>query len=353
MAGLAATVAQEYRRNGIGNFDEFENRKQTKGVLSAALTSTNSANSIISPQVESLMANDTYGVDKKIIVLNKDNSAANTTRSCSPAGDESVSALYALTKATVSKDLTIYPSIYGQNDVAMIEDMGKKMRDIEHALALGVENAIVADIDAAVNQTYGSPFVTGGAARYPLTANSMQVAANDQEFFFNDLPPIMMADNVDTSMGVQVFGNPTLGSYVNRYVNQGAANATNLGYQLSPFDFTYANSIAVTGGQSSTGYAIPLGQLGLLFQNTPDATRGAMAGDGTQWYTTVLPENLLGTPVSVLEKSSCADASGLGSAPNGLEATEKIDMQFSVDYYVLTPYSSVAAESPIYKFDFA
>ena len=350
MAGLAATVAQEYRRNGIGNFDEFENRKQTKGVLSAALTSTNSSNSIVTPQVESLMANDTYGVDKKIIVLNKDNSAANTTRSCSPDGDESVSALYSLTKQTVSKDLTIYPSIYGQNDVAMIDDMGKKMRDIEHALALGVENAIVADIDAAINQTYNSGFV-GAGKRYELVANAMQVTSNDQEFYFNDLPSIMADDDVDISSGVQVFGTQSLGAYVNRYVNQGAANAVNLGYQFAPFDFTYANSITTT--QSATGYAIPLGQLGLLFQNTPDAVRGATAGDGTMWYTTTLPENLLGTPVSVLEKSSCADASGLGSSPVGLEATEKVVMQFSVDYYVLTPYSSVAAESPIYKFDFA
>ena len=353
MAGLAATVAQEYRRSGIGNFDEFENRKATKGVLSATLASTNASNSIVTPQIESLVAGDTYGVDKKIIVLNKDNSAANTTRSCSPDGSESVSALYALTRNTVSKDLTIYPSEYGQNDVAMVNDVAKKMRDIEHALAKGIEDAIVTDIDAGINQTYGSPFVTGASPRYSLVANAMQVAASEQEFFFNDVPAIMMADNVDTSMGVQVLGNPTLSSYVNKYVNQGAANSVNLGYQFSPFDFYYANSIDVTAGQTSTGYAIPMGSLGLLFQNTPDALRGATAGDGTMWYTTTLPENLLGTPVSVLEKSSCADASGLGSAPVGLEATEKVVMQFSVDYYTLTPYSSVSAESPIYKFDFA
>lgn len=354
MAGLAATVAQEYRRSGIGNFDEFENRKATKGVLSAAIDSTNASNSIVTPQIESLVAGDTYGVDKKIIVLNKDNSAANTTRSCSPDGDESVSALYALTRNTVSKDLTVYPSIYGQNDVARMEDIAKKMRDIEHALAKGVEDAIITDIDAGINQesAYNSPFV-GAGARYEILANAMQVAASEQEFFFNDIPAIMMADDVDTSMGVQVLGNPTLSSYVNKYGNQGGANAVNLGYQFSPFEFYYANGIDVTAGQTSTGYAIPMGHLGLLFQNTPDAVRGATAGDGTMWYTTILPENLLGTPVSVLEKSSCADASGLGSSPVGLEATEKVVMQFSVDYYVLTPYSSVDAESPIYKFDFA
>jgi len=52
---LAATASQAYRANGIGSFDEFENRKNTKGLLSAALTSTNAGNSIANTEVKNLM----------------------------------------------------------------------------------------------------------------------------------------------------------------------------------------------------------------------------------------------------------------------------------------------------------
>lgn len=347
---LALTASQAYRANGIGSFDEFENRKRTKGLLSAALTSTDSANSIANTEVKNLMANNTYGVDKQIIVLNKDNSAAGATRSCTITGGESTSALYTLTRATAVKDLTIYPSIYGQNDVSMIEDVAKKMRDVEHALANKIEDDTYTALDTNKNTVYNSSLV-GVGLDYELTADRLQVDATHAPDFFNDLKPIMMADDVDYMRGVQVIGSAALMSPVNKYINQGSGNATNLEYQFAGYDFTFSNAVTTTAGAKSTGIALPLGQMALLFQNTPDAERRAVSNDA-KWYTTVLPENLLGTPVSVLEKSVCADASGLGTAPVGLEATQRIDMQFSVDYYILTPYTSVAGESPYYSFDF-
>jgi hypothetical protein len=226
------------------------------------------------------------------------------------------------------------------------------MRDAEHAMAQKIESDIFASLDTNKNQTYNSPFV-GAGAKYDLSAaNMMQVAAGEQEFFFNDVPAIMMGDNVDISRGVYVVGNTTLSSYVNKYVNQGAANAVNLGYQFAPFTYAYSNAFDVTAGAVSSGIAMPVGDMGLLFQNTPDALNRSVAGDGTNWYTVQMPENLLGTNVSVLEKSVCADASANGTNPNGLEATLKVDMQFSVDYYILTPYSSDATQSPYYGFDF-
>ena len=354
MAGLAATASQAYRANGIGTFDADENRKQSMGLISAALDSTNAANSIISPEVEGLMANNTYGVEKQIIVLNRDNSPAGTTRSCTINGAESVSALYTLQKATAVKDVTVYPSVYGQNDVSMIDDVTKKMRDAEYALAQLVEDGIYTAMVANVNEDYNSSFVSGAAAIFPLSAgNFMQVDAVYQDFFFNHLPSIMMSDNRDYARDIQVVASPELMPFIAKYGNQGAANAINTEYQYRGFDFNYSNSFAVNQGESASAIAFPLGQLGLLYQNTPDSVRNASAGDGSNWYTTVMPDNVLGTPVSVLEKSTCADASTLGTAPVGLEATERIDMQFSVDYYILTPYSSVATESPYYGFDYA
>lgn len=347
---LAVTASQEYRAKGIGSFDEFENRKRTKGLLSAALTSTNSASSIVSPQVANLMRNETYGVDKKIIVLNKDNSAAGDTRSCTITASESTSALYTLTRATAVKTMEIAPSLYGQNDVAMIDEVAKKMRDIEHALALKIEDDTYTALDTNKNQTYNSSLV-GVGLDYELTANRMQVDANHQEDFFNDLKPIMMADDVDYTRGVQVIGDAALMSNVNKYINQGSGNATNLQYQFAGYDFTFSNAVTTTAGARSTGIALPLGQLGLLFQNTPDAERRAVA-DNAKWYTMTMPENLLGTPVSVLEKSTCGDVTAFGTAPVGLEASQVIQYEFSVDYYILTPYTSVAAESPYYAFDF-
>ena len=129
MAGLAATASQAYRANGIGTFDADENRKQRMGLISAALDSTNAPDSIISPSVEALMRNETYGVEKQIIVLNRDNSPAGTTRSCTINGAESESALYTLQKATAVKDVTVYPSIYGQNDVSMVDELRNKLSE--------------------------------------------------------------------------------------------------------------------------------------------------------------------------------------------------------------------------------
>ena len=347
---LAATASLEYRANGIGSFDEFENRKRSKGLLSAALTSTNSSQSIANAEVKNLMRTETYGVDKKIIALNRDNSAAGSTRSCTINGGESTSALYLLTKATAVKDLTIWPDAYLQNDVEMRADVAKKMRDIEHALAAKVEDDTSTALDTNKNTVYNSSLV-GAGLDYELTADMMQVTAAKSEDFFNDLKPIMMADNVDYLRGVQVIGSAALMSPVNKFINQGAGNATNLQYQFAGYDFTFSNAITTTVGAKSTGYALPLGQLALMFQNTPTAVRRAVADDA-KWYTTLLPENLLGTPVSVMEKRTCGDASSLGAAPEGLDATERIDLQFSVDYYILTPYTSVAGESPYYGFDF-
>ena len=344
---LLDTVRQEIRANGIGNFDSFENRKQRNGLLQTALAFNNSPMSVTNAIAADVNAGN-YGVDKKIIALNKDDTAAGDTRTCSPAGGESTSALYTVTRNVATFDITMYPSEYGQNDVAFQQDLARKLYNAENALAKKIDGDLYTNLDSAKNLTYDSPFV-GAGKRYELTAGTLQVEETRQDFFFNDLKSIVMAENVEDQLFV--VGDAQLMSYYMKYSNQGGQNAANLNFQFNGYGWNFSNSVATTAGKSSTGFAMPVGSYGVLMNNTPDSVAGRTAGNKS-WSTMTLPQNLLGQAVSVYEVTDCADASSLGSSPVGLENTYKMDIQLSIDYHIITPYSSDANKAPIYKFDF-
>jgi len=345
---LAKTYLQDIRAQYPSNLDRDELRLTRNGLLTAVLAMTMSANSVVSQDLRT-KATASQGRNLDVPVMQKGPVTIKNVRSCDIDCGQSETDLVRITWKTLVVDVCMVPSQYEKNEIGYTTDLSRKITDRVEALKNEIEADLDLALDASKNQVYNSPIV---GDKYALAGSSIQVAAADREFFFNDIDPINFEDDFyDES--VYVVASPSLMADVNKYINQGSGNDENLNFQFAGKNFLFSNRVTNAATSSSTGYFMPDGSIGLLTRIDVDARMNARATDGTEWFEDTLP----GLPftVGIQYKSKCDDQSTLEAA--GLEhltATKIEHWQISFDYAIVTPYTSdlAANAQAIRKFEF-
>lgn len=345
---LVATYLQDIRTDYPSRLDRDQMRRTQTGALVAVLEMTNSANSIIPPDLQE-RARVSQGRNLDVPVLQKGAITISNTRSCTISGAQSTSALVRVVWRTVRADLEMVPGQYEKNEIGYTADLAKKIADIVEAFNIDMETQIVTQLESNKSQVYASTIVT---TRYAITANAIRVQESVQDFFFNDIHAINQSDDFYGEV-VKVIGNPNLSPTVRKFVNQGSGNDENQAFQFAGFDFSYTNRVTNGAGVNATGYFMPDGSIGLITRVDTDARNNRRSTSGTEWSEQVLPG--MQFPVGVQFKSDCSDESSLESSGLGfLESTLSEKWQFSFDYAIIVPYNSAIATraSSIRKFEF-
>lgn len=345
---LAKTYFQDIRVNAPSGNDRDELRITTTGLLSMVLDMTNSASSVVSPDLKQ-KALTSVGLNLDIPVMQKGSVTISNVRSCTIAGGQSESDLVRVVWKTIAADIMMVPSQYKKNQITYQADLAQKINEMVEAFAVEIEGDLDTALDANKTQVYGSTIV---GTTYALTGGAIQVTKDDAEWFFNDLAPINFSDDFNSNT-VRVVASPNLMSSVSRYVNQGSANNTNTSFQFAGKIFTFSNRITNDAGVIATGYFMPEGTIGLITRIDLDSQANAKATDGTEWFEEMLPG--LPFPVGVQYKSKCDDKSALEVAGLAhLKATLVEHYQISFDFAIIVPYNSdnTTKAGAIRKFEF-
>jgi hypothetical protein len=346
---LFATYKQELRALYPNRFDGQEWRGTKLGLLRAIQNMSNHPQSILSEDIKE-KAQNSEGRAFKIPVM-IDNGDVNITnvRTCTIGDLDSDSGLVDVTWVTMVANLHMIKEQYRKNEISYLEDFGKKLERIERSFGKNIENGIYAKLDTDKSTVFNSTFI-GAGAKFPLVGDALQVAAADQEYFFNYLDAIQTSDDFDLDEHV-VIGSTNLIPSVNHYINQGKANDENLNYQFNDKLFTFSNRVVDGAGILATGFALPHGTFGLLTRLNADARSGNKTTTGTEWSVEKL--NRLGLDVGVQYKSDCEDVSAVTGLSH-LQATMVERWQLSLDVCYLTAYNSDPATRAggIKKFEF-
>ncbi|MDB0602162.1 hypothetical protein PL373_13590 [Tenacibaculum maritimum] len=344
---LFATYKQELRAMYPNRLDNQEWRGTQLGLLRAIQAMTNHPESIVSQDIET-KANDSEGRVFKIPVM-KDTGDVNITavRSCTIGDLDNESELVDVTWLTMVANLHMIKEQHRKNEISYFEDFDRKLRRIERSFGKSIENNIFSKLDTEKSTIYNSTLI---GSKYPLVGDAVQVAAAQQELFFNDLDAVQIADDFDLMEHV-IVGSTNLMPSVRHYINQGNSNDETLNYQFNDKTFTFSNRVVDGGGVLATGFAMPHGSLGLLTRINADARSGNTTTDGTEWSVERL--NRLGLDVGVQYKSTCEDVSNVQGLEH-LQATKVERWQLSLDVCLLTPYNSDPANvaGGIKKFEF-
>ena len=347
---LLETYLQDIRAKYPSMLDRDELRLIAFGLVDTAFAHTASPQSILSEDVKQ-KAKRSVGRLLAIPVITNNGITIGNTRSCTITDYENDSALVNVVFSTLTADITMVPAQYAKNEIAYIQDFARKIIDVKEGMLQVIEDAIFALLDANKTVVFASTLV-GVGAKYPLVADTLQVAFADQEFFFNDIRAIQAAGEFRPALHF-IDGSVNLMPTVEQFINQGKGNSTNQEFQFADKVFRFSNGVVDGAGVRSTGFFMPNGTIGIMTRVDLDAMNNSKSTNGTEWSTTVLD----GMPfeIGVQFKSDCSDESALNTTgQEHLDATLKEFWQFSVDFALLTPFIDDPAteEGSIKKFEF-
>lgn len=344
---LLNTLRQEIREKIPSAVERDEWRFTEYGLLTAAREMTKSPQSILSDDLKKKAVESEGTLLKMPVFVIGDGITITNVRSCVIGNLENTTELVTVNWVTMVADISMNKAEHGNNDVSYLQDLNKKLLKVDHGFAKAVEDLIYTKLDTEKSGVFNSALV---GTDYAVVGNTLQVPLALQEYFFNDAKTIMNGDDF-YSMPFKVLGSTTLSSPVNHYRNQAAANDENLMYQFNGFDFRFSNHVVVAPGVRSNGFLMTDGTLGIMTRIARDSKMGNVAGDGSEWGTTMMEK--LGFEVGYLYKSKCADKSASPGMAH-LSATMVENWQFSFDVALVTPYNSDDATIPgvIKKFEF-
>jgi hypothetical protein len=329
--------------------DRQELRQQEYGFIDLALRGTPG---ILTGVNQGIIAQSWGAPAVQVPVFDKSVIAATPgTMTCAFPNKDADAALVLVTFVQAHTGFRIIPRLTDQSDIVTeAQDFMRQYSDAEESLANFLETQILGAVDAAKSAVYNSAFV-GVAARYPLLADALQVAAADQPFFLNDAKSIMQSDDFSRN-GLEVIGDAQLASFVNQYVNQGSGNSSNTAFQFNGYTFGYSNTTATSAAAVSTGYIMPGGSVGIVAKVSPDAAANRQSmSDGVRW--SVESSDLMGIDMSMMIKDSCEDVALITGNADDTNALVK-NVQMSINVAIVTPYNSNAVLNAggIKKFDY-
>jgi len=340
MAYLAETVLATYMANDNARYDKWENRKPLEyGSINAVMGDTK--NTVNEDELTSMLTAKDRPEYISVLKRMSLSSTRNTTApSCNFIANGSESAKYGLTWNWYENGIDMIPSEYGDNIIGYERDFRHKMDWLIDDMLTVLNTAAIANLEAnksQVNRADGNP--------YNYTGNTIIVPSTNQDYFFNEIDPILFMNDLRTD-NLNVIASPRVMAYVNRLNAQGAGNSTNLSFQkYLNQNYHYDRFLTVPTTARDTLYMFPSGSAGMCTWIPPQAQgNGAVATDGTSWGNMDL---LPGINVQVMRKSVCADnSSRAGRGGDDQKATLKDQFKFGFYYSFVNAYNSVPSVYP-------
>ena len=334
---LLDTVLTEWRSDYQDTkLDVHEHRLSNYGALEAFALDT--PNLVNADQIAS--ERTAASRTEKISVIARKTYSLTTTRACTAIDNSNDSNLVTVTWATLRTGFHMVPSQYRNNHVGFMEDLNRKMIDVQRTFLTQLDTLAAANLNtnkSAVNNADGNP--------YTVASDTMEVPDADKDNYFNELDAIMMTNDLQGPLNV--VASTRTSALVKELFNQGGGNDSNTQYQFNNQNFHFSNRVSVATGDAYTVFAMPFGSLAYLSWVDIDAQDNNTAISGKEWRKVNMP--LLGHDVGLLFQDSCADNST--EAGSGTEASLKQSYTFSFDYAFINAYNSntVALPGTIFK----
>ena len=345
---LVATRLLSARAAYPSKMDRDELRMINFGLINAATRQNASGNSILTAEGKQLLQQNWRVANLQIPVMSRASYTVSDGRSCNFSDLEANSAMLSPTYITKTTGFSMMPAKNFQNEVAYEQEFRRLYEDAERALALEVEQAIYAKLDADKNAVYSSSLV-GTGNEYPLAGDALQVSTALRDHFFNEYKAVAQADEFNGPY--DVIGTSVLMADVNKFINQGAGNDENQAYQFNGYNFGFSNYVTTTSGARSTGFIMPEGTIVLESRLSPEESQASESMTGIKWDNTT-SQLMGGLQVGIKYTSDCADISATTGNANDTSGLKE-QWTMTVDFCLLTPYNSddTTLAGSIHKFD--
>ena len=341
---LVATRLQNWRVSNP-EFDRNMTRPCEYGALDFFIEQTNSANSIISPNLRD-RAFASIGNTVQIPVINYDGDVqVSNIRSCVIADDENTSALYTVVWATYAIGFTMVPAAYMNNEISYEHDFTRKMEKTTRALADALDKGAVAALEAGKTQVYKDKL------NYQVQGNVVEVPTQMATEILGDVNPMMRANCFPEY--IHIIGNAGVDSLVRKLAQHGVYNDVNKRMEYDNKVLHYTNNVVNESQKNGTFFAVADGNVGVLTRVDREALRRTRA-NFHEWDVVRLP--YIDLPVGSHYYTAVGDQSQIaGDATADLTCAVKEYFGFSLDVAFLVAYNSdpVTVASPIIKAEIA
>lgn len=315
------------------------------GALDFFIEQTNSANSIISPNLRD-KAFASIGNTVQVPVINYDGDVqVSNIRSCVIADDENTSALYTVVWATYAIGFTMVPAAYTNNEISYEHDFLRKMEKTTRALADALDKGAVAALEAGKTQVYKDKL------NYQVQGNVVEVPTQMATEILGDVNPMMRANCFPEY--IHIIGNAGVDSLVRKLAQHGVYNDVNKRMEYDNKVLHYTNNVVNEAQKNGTFFAVADGNVGVLTRVDREALRRTRA-NFHEWDVVRLP--YIDLPVGSHYYTAVGDQSQIaGDATADLTCAVKEYFGFSLDVAFLVAYNSNPATvaSPIIKAEIA
>lgn len=273
----------------------------------------------------------------KSMYFTKKDFTINTSKSNTPSGEKSGTAITELTWAVKGFTVDLPSKQYDGNEVARAKGFAMSLYNAEKTFWSEFDDTLLAYLIAnqtTVNDAEGGGSESGGV----FTIN---YAERDE--FYNIL---------DAHMEMNDFGGEILDihdtywkKFVRHYAHQGEANSTNLSYQFNGFTTYSSNKILPGTGYLSTHYVVPQYGVAIVDWNEPANRRGDNLGDGSYLGTygsLFYPE----LTFDLFVKTAWGDTSSDGGSVQDKTET----FEFSLNYSLVTQPFTESGRTAIMKY---
>jgi hypothetical protein len=326
---LIATRLQDWRIKNP-QFDRNMTRPLEYGALDFFIGQTNSGNSIISPDLKA-RAFESMGNTVRIPAIDFDgNVTVSNVRSCVIGDAENTSALYTLVWATFAVGFTMVPSLYLNNEIGYDQDFSRKLEKVSRALAIKLDQAAVAALDAKKTQVFESLLY------YTQSGNVVQVPWGMRDGIFSDVNTMMRANAYPGQ--IHIIGNAGIDSMLRKLAQHGLYNDQNKRMEFEDKIIHFTNNINNAEGNFGTFFAVEDGNVGVLTRVDRESLLRSRYGVH-EWDQVRLP--FVDLPVGSHYYISVGDQSEIaGAASADMTCNGKEHYGFSVDVAFLVAYNS-------------
>jgi hypothetical protein len=326
---LLATRLQNWRIENE-NFDKNMTRPLEYGALDFFIGQTNSANSIVNPELRD-RAFASIGNTVQIPVINYDGEVTvSSSRSCTIADDENTSALYTVTWATYQVGFTMTPAAYMNNEISYEHDFRRKMEKVTRALATSLDAAAVAALEANKTQVFADNL------GYTITGNTVIVPEQMKTEILGDTNTLMRANAYPAPL--HIIGNAGVDKLVRKLAQHGLWNDANKQLEFEDKVMHFTTNITNATDYNGTFFAVEDGNVGVLTRVDREALRRASA-NFHEWDVVRLP--YIDLPVGSHYYTAVGDQSEIaGAATADLTCGIKEYFGFSVDVAFVVAYNS-------------
>ena len=201
------------------------------------------------------------------------------TRSCTVPFDDGTSRLLAVTFETIVFSIQMTPADFMNNDVGYQAAFNRKYEERAYKVKRILDARAVANLETNKN-TYWNGI---DPEFYTIAGDAIQVPAASNDDFYNNLSAIW--GSMDYEVGnSQNVANWTHQPLVQRYINQGAGNATNLAFQFA--GNTWDLTTRVTNRDNTVGstmYTMQPGNVAIETRVDLDARMNTRINENKYW----------------------------------------------------------------------